>query len=58
MRMRYNFGVQGSGFRVQGLGFKVQGLGFKVSPEGVLPLDGGMRSLLELGMKDLSVAEF
>ena len=35
--MRYNFGVQG--------------LGFKVSPEGVLPLDGGMRSLLELGMK-------
>ena len=44
MRMRYNFGVQG--------------LGFPVSPEGVLPLDGGMRSLLELGMKDLSVAEF
>ena len=31
--MRYNLGVQGSGFRVQGLGFKV-------SPEGVLPLDG------------------
>lgn len=49
--MRYNLGVQGSGFRVQGLGFKV-------SPEGVLPLDGGMRSLLELGMKDLSAAEF
>ena len=47
--MRYNFGVQGSGFRVQGSG---------VSLEGVLPLDGGMRSLLELGMKDLSVAEF
>lgn len=44
MRMRYNFWVHGSGFRV--------------SPEGVLPLDGGMRSLLELGMKDLSVAEF
>lgn len=43
MRMRYNFGVQGSGFRG--------------SPEGVLPLDGGMKSLLELGMKDLSVAE-
>ena len=42
--MRYNFGVQGSGFRV--------------SPEGVLPLDEGMRSLLELGMKDLSVAKF
>ena len=41
--MRYNFWVQGSGFRV--------------SPEGVLLLDGGMRSLLELGMKDLSVAE-
>ena len=41
--MRYNLGVQGSGF--------------KVSPEVVLPLDGGMRSLLELGMKDLSVAE-
>jgi len=35
--MRYNFGVQGSGF--------------KVSPVGVLPLDGGMKSLLELGMK-------
>ena len=49
--MRYNWEVQGSGFRVQGLGFKV-------SPEGVLPLDGGMRSLLELGMKDLSAAEF
>ena len=31
--MRYNFGVQGSGFRVQGLGFKV-------SLEGVLPLEG------------------
>ena len=43
MRMRYNF--------------RVQGLGFKVSPEGVLRLDGGMRSLLKLGMKDLSVAE-
>lgn len=42
--MRYNFEVQCSGFRV--------------SPEGVLPLVGGMRSLLELGMKDLSVAEF
>ncbi len=42
--MRYNFGVQGSGF--------------KVSLEGVLPLDGGMKSLLELGMKDLSAAEF
>ena len=49
--MRYNFWVQGSGFRVQGSGFKV-------SPEGVLPLDGGMRSLLELGIMDLSVAEF
>ncbi len=42
--MRYNWEVQGSGFGV--------------SPEGVLPLDGGMRSLFELGMKDLSVAEF
>lgn len=42
--MRYNLEIQGSGV--------------KVSPEGVLPLDGGMRSLLELGMKDLSVAEF
>ena len=29
-----------------------------VSLDGVPPLDGGMRSLLELGMKDLSVAEF
>lgn len=38
--------------------FRVQALGFKVSPEGVLPLDGGMRSLLDVGMKDLSVAEF
>lgn len=37
--------------------FRVQWLGFKVSPEGVLPLDGEMRFLLELGMKDLSVAE-
>ena len=40
------------------MGFMVQGLGFKVSPEGVLPLDGGMRSLLDVEMKDLSVAEF
>ena len=38
--------------------FRVQGSGVRVSPEGVLPLDGGMRSLLELGMKDLSAAEF
>ncbi len=38
--------------------WEVQGLGFKVSSEGVLPLDGGMKSLLELGMKDLSAAEF
>ena len=43
--MRYNFWVQGSGFRVQGSGFRV-------SPEGVLPLDGGMRSLLELGISN------
>ena len=36
--MRYNWEVQGSGFRV--------------TPEGVLPLDGGMRSLLELGISN------
>ena len=36
--MRYNFGVQGSGFRV--------------SPEGVLPLDGGMKSLLKLEIRN------
>ena len=58
MRMRYNFGVHGSGFMVQGSWFRVHGSGFMGGPEGVLPLDGGMRSLLELGMKDLSVAEF
>ena len=43
--MRYNLEVQGSGFRVQGSGFRV-------SPEGVLPLDGGMRFLLELGIRN------
>ena len=35
--------------------WEVQGSGFSGSLEGVLP---GMKSLLELGMKDLSVAEF
>ena len=49
--MRYNFWVHGSWFMVHGSGFRG-------SPEGVLPLDGGMKSLPELGMKDLSVAEF
>ena len=32
--------------------FRVQWLGFKVSPEGVPPLDGEMRSLLELGIRN------
>ena len=36
--MRYNLEVQGSGFRG--------------SPEGVLPLDGGMKSLLKLEIRN------